>query len=168
MHCQCHLHHLYIFIVANSPSFSHTYYAYTYNAYTYNTALRPQCSPPPSLPPTLSVFVTPESPTITTASDTDINLTCNVQTTPQGPADAYDFTYHWELDGTVCSNGSSSVYYRFSMSVQTQGVYRCVVSLRNSGDYPIVEVSTGVTVKLPRKRLGCDGGGGVPGGRGEP
>lgn len=126
------------------------------------STFRQQCSPPPSLPPTLSVFVTPRSPVIAT-NTTDITLACNVET-PQGMGpDAYNFTYSWELDGSVllCSNGGlcSSRVHRFSMGVQTEGVYRCIVSLENR-DYPIVEVSTGVMVKLPRKHLGWGRGGG--------
>ena len=56
------------------------------------------------------------------------------------------------------------------MGVQTEGVYRCIVRLEND-DYPIVEVSTGVLVKLPGKHIsgrggGPSGGGEVLGGKG--
>ena len=52
------------------------------------------------------------------------------------------------------------------MGVQTEGVYRCIVRLEND-DYPIVEVSTGVLVKLPGKHISGRGGGTLRG-RGSP
>ena len=77
------------------------------------------------------------------AEGTSVTLTCGVS----NAVGVWNVSYSWEQVGwgTV---GRGHVL-EFAATAETEGAYRCIASLPTQSDYPVINVSLSITVKIP-------------------